>query len=158
MARTFFAIVGGLVLATAAAFAIIIVGVRSGNRRFIRTFTALQRDYLNPGALRTAGDVGSPYAVIEHVGRKTGTSYKTPVTVVRDGEHLVVGLPYGEQTSWAQNLVAAGEAFVRIDGENQRVTDVAIVPIAATSLIHRDAMIIRLFGIRSAVRMTPTAA
>lgn len=153
--RTFLAIVAGIVTALAAAFAVIVIGTRTGNRRIIRAFTRLQRDVLNPGAMKTAGTAGGPYAVVEHVGRSSGKPYETPVEVIREDEQWFVALPYGDQTSWARNIAAAGDAVIRVDGDRHRVDDVQIVPIIATPLTRLQPGAIRLFGIRWAVRMTP---
>ena len=151
------AIIAGVAVAAVAAFLVILIGVRTGNRPFIRRFTRLQRDVLNKGAMQKAGQPGAPAAVVEHVGRKSGTPYETPVTVFREGDEWVIALPYGDQTSWARNVVAAGEAHIRIDGERHRVAEIEIVPVESTLLATKSDAAIRLFGVRHAVRMTRMA-
>lgn len=151
--RILLAIIGAVAAALAAAFALLVFGTRTGNRRIIGVVTRLQRDVLNPGAMTTAGTAASPYAVVEHVGRTSGRSYETPVGVIREGDDWYVALPYGDQTSWARNIASAGEAIIRIDGERHLVGDVQIVPIAQTPLTQQQPGAIRLFGIRWAVRV-----
>jgi deazaflavin-dependent oxidoreductase (nitroreductase family) len=133
--------------------AVLVVGIRSGNRRFIRALTAFQRDVVNPRALESAGKPGSAHAIIEHVGRTSGAAYATPVGPVRDGAGWVISLPYGEQASWVRNVMAAGEAQLIVDGTRRRVTHPEVVPISSTPMIRNDAFAIRLFGIRSAMRL-----
>jgi deazaflavin-dependent oxidoreductase (nitroreductase family) len=154
--RKVFAILSALATLAVAAVLVVIIGVRTGNRPFIAWMVRLQRDVLNPGALRSAGTAGDRYAVVEHVGRKSGSAYETPVGLIRDDSEWFIALPYGPQTSWAVNIAAAGEAVIRVDGARHRVHSVRIVPIAATPLPQQQPIAIRIFGIRWAVRMTPT--
>jgi deazaflavin-dependent oxidoreductase (nitroreductase family) len=49
-----------------------------------------------------------PFALVVHHGRRTGRTYRTPVTAFTSGGLLVVALPYGADTDWVRNLLAAG--------------------------------------------------
>ena len=55
--------------------------------------------------------------VLVHVGRSSGTTYRTPLDAhpVPDG-YLFIPL-YGPRTDWVKNVLAAGEARVSIGGE-----------------------------------------
>ncbi len=55
------------------------------------------------------------FAVIDHVGRKSGTQYQTPVSIFRRGEVMAVVLLHGE-TNWARNVVSAGQARIHYRG------------------------------------------
>ncbi|WP_137846446.1 nitroreductase family deazaflavin-dependent oxidoreductase [Microbacterium sp. 2FI] len=155
--RGFLKVLGVVALIVAIPLALFVLGIRSGDRRFIRAISAFQRDVVNPRALETAGTPGSQFAVIEHVGRRTGTAYETPVGAVRDGDGWVISLPYGAEASWARNAVAAGDAYLRVDGERRHVTGIEVVPILRTPLASTDGFAIRLLGIRSALRMRDAA-
>jgi deazaflavin-dependent oxidoreductase (nitroreductase family) len=48
------------------------------------------------------------FAIVTHVGRRSGTTYTTPVNVFRDGELYVFALTYGRDSDWVRNVVAAG--------------------------------------------------
>jgi deazaflavin-dependent oxidoreductase (nitroreductase family) len=48
------------------------------------------------------------FAIVTHVGRRSGRSYRTPVNVFRDGERYVFALTYGSDSDWVRNVVAAG--------------------------------------------------
>lgn len=148
----------GAALLAVALIGTVVLGIRSGNRRIMGRVTRFQRDVLNPRVLQTAGDPGSPWAVVEHVGRSTGRRYETPVGVVRDGDDWVIALPYGPETSWLRNIVAAGSAVVRVDGERHDVTDIRVVALSTTPLADSDAVAARLFGMTSAVRLRDTSA
>ncbi len=142
-----------LALAVGAVVTTVVVGVRSRNRKFIRAFTQFQRDVVNPEVLKTAGDAGQQFSVIEHVGRKTGTAYETPVGARRDGDGWVISLVYGREASWVQNLLAAGTGVLHTDGRRYRVDDFAIVPIESAPIPEDEAKAITFFGITEALRL-----
>jgi deazaflavin-dependent oxidoreductase (nitroreductase family) len=48
------------------------------------------------------------FAVVTHVGRRSGTVYRTPVNVFRDGNRYVFALTYGSGADWVRNVLAAG--------------------------------------------------
>lgn len=64
-----------------------------------------------------------PTLLLEHVGRKSGKQFTTPLLYLRDGENLVIvasqgGLPKDPQ--WYLNLVTAPDTSVRLRGEGIR--------------------------------------
>ncbi|QPE04421.1 nitroreductase family deazaflavin-dependent oxidoreductase [Microbacterium schleiferi] len=144
---------GVLAAVLTAAFATLVVLLRRRDKRFIRRFTRLQRDVLNPNVLKTAGTPGQRTAVLETVGRRSGTPYETPISPVPDAEGWCVALVYGPETAWAKNAVAAGEAVLRIDGRRHRVDQLEIVPIGETALAADQAGLMSLFRVEHAVRM-----
>src|SRR3954447_12812495 len=48
------------------------------------------------------------FGIIEHVGRKSGTTYRTPMNVFRDGDSWLFALTYGSDVHWVKNVVASG--------------------------------------------------
>ncbi|ASF08732.1 hypothetical protein NBRGN_038_01710 [Nocardia brasiliensis NBRC 14402] len=67
----------------------------------------------NPRAL-----AGGKWPVLTHVGRTSGTTYRTPLDA-----HPVAGgylfiLVYGSGADWVQNILKAGRAGLRIDGRD----------------------------------------
>lgn len=42
-----------------------------------------------------AGTSETPTSVIEHVGRKSGRTYETPIDIVESPTGLLIALPYG---------------------------------------------------------------
>ena len=67
--------------------------------------------YMNPWMRRLAPSLPG-YAVVEHIGRKSGNRYEAPVRIFRKGDVMAVLLLHGE-TDWARNVVTAGEATLR---------------------------------------------
>lgn len=78
--------------------------------------------------------------VIAHVGRRSGTSYQTPLDVHRcqDGT-VVMFLVYGSKADWVQNVLAAGTATITIDGEQLSATAPRIIDrTAAAAVVPAD--------------------
>ncbi|MBO2466109.1 nitroreductase family deazaflavin-dependent oxidoreductase [Actinomadura violacea] len=63
-----------------------------------------------------------PLAVIVHKGRTSGREYRTPVTAFRSGGRIIIGLPYGTDTDWVRNLLAAGRGGVERLGRVRRIS------------------------------------
>jgi deazaflavin-dependent oxidoreductase (nitroreductase family) len=56
------------------------------------------------------------FAVVHHVGRKSGIERTTPVNMFRDGDEYVIALTYGRDSQWVKNVLAAGEFEVQTRG------------------------------------------
>lgn len=83
-----------------------------------RTLIRTSNKYLlNPLMLRLAGKRYWYASVIEHTGRRSGTTYSTPVVADRVGDHVIIPLPYGSQVDWVRNVLTAGTATVVRKGE-----------------------------------------
>jgi deazaflavin-dependent oxidoreductase (nitroreductase family) len=63
------------------------------------------------------------FAIISYRGRKSGKTYHTPMNVFRDGDDYLFALTYGSDVQWVQNVLAAGEADLRIRNKTIRLTD-----------------------------------
>jgi deazaflavin-dependent oxidoreductase (nitroreductase family) len=86
-------------------------------------------------ALGLAGGARSPWGVITHVGRRSGRTYETPILPHRAGDTFVIPLNYGPEVHWLRNVLAAGNATIRLHGAVVQVADPCIVP-AAEVLPH----------------------
>ena len=96
---------------------------------FLRRFT---KHVVNPLTLRRAGRFESSHAALHHVGRKTNRPYVTPLVAEPVEGGFIIPLPYGEDTDWCRNLVAAGKGTLHVKGEtivilNPRVVEMASV-------------------------------
>lgn len=49
-------------------------------------------------------------AVVVHLGRRSGRSYRTPVNIFPTRDGYVIALTYGPSSDWVRNVLAAGEA------------------------------------------------
>lgn len=75
-----------------------------------------------------------PFAIVEHVGRRSGTVYRTPVTMFSaevDGKPgVAILLTYGPDRDWLKNLVAAHGGRVRRNGKTFGVSDPQVLTTA----------------------------
>lgn len=84
--------------------------------------------YFNRLAVRLAGTRLVPmWARVRHTGRKSGTSYQTPVAVVAAPGVFYIALPWGRETDWVRNLRAAGGGSVVWKGTVYAVSDPTFV-------------------------------
>ena len=63
------------------------------------------------------------FAIVSHVGRRSGRTYETPVNMFRNGERYVFALTYGADSQWVTNVMTAGECEVRTRGTTVRLRD-----------------------------------
>ncbi len=54
---------------------------------------------------------------LEHTGRRSGRTYRTPLLAFRRGDVVTVALTYGPGVQWLANIRAAGSCRVRMRGE-----------------------------------------
>ena len=54
-----------------------------------------------------------PWAVIVHLGRRSGRQYRTPLFAFKRDRTLVIALLYGEESEWLRNLHAGGGQVIR---------------------------------------------
>lgn len=84
----------------------------------MKIWYAFLKHIFNPLILRSAGTRHSPFAVVHHVGRKSGRPYQTPIIVQRVTGGLMAELTYGPKVDWYRNVVAAGGCRVRWHGQD----------------------------------------
>ena len=53
-----------------------------------------------------------PFAIIRHVGRRSGKPYETVIWVWQMREGFVIALTYGPEVDWYRNMQAAGGGTV----------------------------------------------
>jgi deazaflavin-dependent oxidoreductase (nitroreductase family) len=75
------------------------------------------------------------FAVVTHVGRRSGRTFRTPVNLFRDGERYVIALTYGSDSQWVRNVVAAGAAEVETRGQRLHLVEPEIVEDAHRTLV-----------------------
>jgi deazaflavin-dependent oxidoreductase (nitroreductase family) len=75
----------------------------------IRTFN---KHITNRITRRFASFSHGPFAVICHVGRRSGKPYETTIMIEPMGDGFVIALTYGESVDWYRNVLAAGHCTV----------------------------------------------
>jgi deazaflavin-dependent oxidoreductase (nitroreductase family) len=82
-----------------------------------RWWTHINKRVFNPAELRRG-----VRPVLTHVGRSSGTVYRTPLDAHPvDGGYVFV-LVYGARSDWVRNSLAAGRARLTIDGQEHELT------------------------------------
>jgi deazaflavin-dependent oxidoreductase (nitroreductase family) len=90
-----------------------------GSHTRIRAFN---KNIFNPLMLKFAGTAHNPFAVVHHVGRRSGKEYQTPIIVRATAGGFVVDLTYGPEVDWYRNLLAAGRATLVWHGRAYVIT------------------------------------
>jgi len=67
------------------------------------------------------------FGILEHVGRKSGKTYRTPLTVFSTHDGIAILLSYGPDRDWLKNITAAGGGRIKRHGHTFAVTDPRMV-------------------------------
>jgi deazaflavin-dependent oxidoreductase (nitroreductase family) len=62
------------------------------------------------------------FAVLTHVGRRSGVEHRSPVNLFRHGDRYVIACTYGPDAQWVRNVLAAGGCRVRTRGHDVELT------------------------------------
>jgi deazaflavin-dependent oxidoreductase (nitroreductase family) len=96
-----------------------------------------------------------PFAIIRHVGRRSGKPYETVIMVWPMGEGFVIALTYGPKVDWYRNILAAGGCTVfwhrRVYAVGKPEPIDVKTALPAFSPLHQ--FILRLIGIQDFVRV-----
>ena len=123
---------------------------------FPRQLARLNRQVTNrlaaPIARRAPG-----LGVVVHAGRRSGRSYRTPVTVFRTPRGYVIALVYGAESDWPKNVLAAGGCTLLTRG--------TAVPLTAPRRVHTGRnqsvpaparAVLRMLGVRDYLELDTT--
>ena len=89
-------------------------------------FENFQVKYFNP-VVKPLLRLMPGMATIKHRGRKSGKQYETIVTAYRKGDTVAIALGHGK-TDWVKNVLAAGEADLRLIRRDLHLTNPRILP------------------------------
>lgn len=95
--------------------------------RIPKTVARINKVVTNPIQRQWAPKL-APWAMIEHVGRKSGKRYTIPVLAWVDGDQLSIVLTYGRETDWVRNVQAAGEFGITRKSRHSKVVRPRIIP------------------------------
>lgn len=115
----------------------------------------------NPIQRRWAGRIPG-HGIIEHVGRRSGKVYRTPLmafnTEVDGRPGVAIMLTYGPDRDWLKNLKAAGGGRMQRHGKTFGITDPRVVSKAeaASHVVGAAARIAARLPFEQAVLLTKT--
>jgi deazaflavin-dependent oxidoreductase (nitroreductase family) len=91
----------------------------------IRTrFLNFLKRYFNPLTRRIAYSSFGPFAVVRHVGRRSGKQYETPIIVQPADDGFVFELTYGPDVDWYKNILAAGGCSILWHGQTYMINKI----------------------------------
>lgn len=67
------------------------------------------------------------FGILEHTGRKSGKTYRTPLNVFTTDDGVAILLSYGPDRDWLKNITVAGGGTLTRRGQTFRVTDPRVV-------------------------------
>jgi deazaflavin-dependent oxidoreductase (nitroreductase family) len=76
-------------------------------------------------------------AVVSHVGRRSGRTYRTPVSLFRRGDGYVIALVYGADSQWVRNVLAADGVDIETRGRRLHLVGPEMVRDPARSLVPK---------------------
>jgi hypothetical protein len=123
----------------------------------IRTsFLDFLKHYFNPLTRKIAYSSFGPFAIVRHVGRRSGKQYETPIIVQPFEDGFVIELTYGPQVDWYKNVLAAGGCTIYRHRKDYVINKIepldTRVGIAAFPLPER--LILSVAGMKHFVKMT----
>ena len=87
-----------------------------------RRIARFNRRVTNRLFLKVAGYLPG-FAIVSHVGRKSGRAYRTPVNAFRTDDGYIIALTYGSQSDWVKNVLAAGSCELQTRGRRVHLTN-----------------------------------
>jgi deazaflavin-dependent oxidoreductase (nitroreductase family) len=89
----------------------VLEALRRGFNQMNKGMVPLWRLGLGP-MMNSWPDRSGQLLVLEHVGRRSGRQYRTPLNFARVGEDVYVLAAFGPKTHWYRNILATAEAAV----------------------------------------------
>lgn len=85
-----------------------------------RKIARFNRRFTNKVFSKPAGRMPG-FAVMVHVGRKSGETYRAPVNAFATDDGFLLALTYGPESDWVENVLAAGSCELRTRGKRERM-------------------------------------
>ena len=98
------------------------------------------------------------WAVVRHRGRRSGRSYAVPVAIRAAADAFTIPLPWGQETQWLRNVIAAGGCEIRWRGSDHTATAPRVIGFAdAAGAFHPlQRAVMRAAGIQTFLRLERT--
>ena len=99
------------------------------------------------------------FAVVHHVGRRSGHAYTTPVVALPVPDGFIMPLLFGAETDWCRNVLAAGQVTLQWHGLTYSVSRPEVVAAAnAQPLLPTWARwLLRALGVRQFLKVARLA-
>ena len=88
------------------------------------------------------------FAMVTHVGRRSGTVRHTPVNIFEHGTGYAIALTYGRESEWVKNVEVAGGCVVETRGHHVRLTHPTVVHDPSRRMVPWPVrLVLRLIGV-----------
>ncbi|MDX1469399.1 MAG: nitroreductase family deazaflavin-dependent oxidoreductase [Acidimicrobiia bacterium] len=87
-----------------------------------RWLAKVNKKVFNPRAVRSG-----KWPVVTHWGRSSGRTYRTPADALPTHDGYVLVVRYGPESDWVRNILAAGEAELKLGDDLYQLTDPRLV-------------------------------
>jgi deazaflavin-dependent oxidoreductase (nitroreductase family) len=112
-------------------------------KRLARFNRLVTNRVVGPAARRLPG-----FAIVMHVGRRSGRVYATPVNLFTAENRYVIALMYGSDSQWVLNVLAAGAVDIETRGQRLHLVGPEVVQDAQRSLVPTSVrQILRLVNV-----------
>jgi hypothetical protein len=124
-------ILGSLALAAAGltAFLRLVFVHEAVRQKLFPALRPLYKHVFNPRALRDAAQGNTRWAVLHHLGRRSGVAYDTPIDAQLTPEGAVIPLVYGPGVDWCRNVLAADGCTLTFGSQDVAFTTPRVVSI-----------------------------
>ena len=111
-----------------------------------RRIAEFNKRVTNPAA-RTITPWRPNLGTLEHVGRKSGKRYRTPLLVFKTQDGYAILIGYGLQTDWLKNVLAGGPTVLRKRGQAVALANPRVVSKdqASALVVPRSRLLYRAF-------------
>jgi deazaflavin-dependent oxidoreductase (nitroreductase family) len=132
-----------------------VIALLGGRQAVLNKSLKFNKHVLNPVMLKVAGRQHSPYALLHHVGRRSGHAYATPVVAELSSGSFVMALLYGTSVDWYRNVLAAGRCTLTWHGQDYTLVEPELLDAATAEplLVPVRAFGLKLLGVTHYVRM-----
>ena len=117
---------------------------------------AFNKHILNPLLGRVARSAHGPFAIVRHVGRKSGKPYETTIIVFPTAARgFVIALTYGAEVDWYRNVLAAERCEILWHKHTYAINRITPITRAAAQPLLRQPMqsILKLVATSDFARM-----
>lgn len=127
--------------------------------RVPRRVAEFNRRITNPAA-RTIAPWLPSLGTLEHVGRRSGKRYRTPLLVFKTHDGYAILIGYGPQTDWLKNVLAGGPTVLRKRGRTVALVNPRVVSKAeaAAHVLPSSRLLYRAFPYNEAAVLLTNAS
>ncbi|MDX9992746.1 MAG: hypothetical protein RBS68_11965 [Anaerolineales bacterium] len=125
------------------------------NQALLDRIRVMNKYVTNKIMIRLAGKKSRHFAVLEHIGRKSGKHYRIPIIAEPCQDGFVIALTYGKKVDWYENLLASGGGSLRWMNQDFSLVRPRFIPVenGLSAFPPRLRPILRKMGIEYFLRL-----